>query len=74
MNLLIVRLNATILMGRTIMDEIPLFIQIIGGIIALIAVGAALSIIILMIAFMFWLVSIPLKLIGILPGIWWGRA
>jgi hypothetical protein len=40
--------------------------------IGLAILGACLSIIVMAFAFLFWLASIPLKLVGIMPGIWWG--
>lgn len=48
------------------------FVIIIGAILALAALGACLGLILLALSFIFWLASLPLKLVGILPGIWWG--
>lgn len=56
------------------MDEIPLAIKFILGILALAAAGALIGAIILVLGFVLWLASIPLRLIaillGILPGLW----
>lgn len=56
------------------MDEIPLAIKFILGILALAAAGALIGAIILVLGFVLWLASLPLRLLaillGILPGLW----
>jgi hypothetical protein len=37
------------------------------------ALGLALSVGLIILAAIFWLATIPLRLLGIMPGVWWGN-